>query len=540
MRSKFNLLFILLFIACFPVLRPLSAGAAGLKQVLILPFTINAEKNLAFLNRGMVSMLSSRLFHQGSLATITGEKSAANLEAALKLGVENGADYVTFGSVTLFGKSVSTDLKLVDVENETTVINFSRSGNKSGDVISHMDQFAAQANALLLGTGPVAAPSPVTPPVSPAVAAAVPVAATPLPAAVPAKTAPARNKEWKSERFRIGAISIAAGDIDQDGKTEVVLISKRKLLVRRYENKKLVTVAEVKSEKYLTLLGVDVMDLNKNGKPELFVTRRQKDGRLQSFVLEWANGGLTKIADNQNWYWRVVNIPGRGKVLLGQKRGVIIKGNFARLDEPDELFLPGIHELKWQGNSLVSAGRLELPGAMNVYGFAWGDIKGKGSEQIVMLTDKYKLRVMSRGGRKEWTSSERYGGSASYIEYSTGNESTDTGYYYLPQRIHLEDLDGDGKIETVVVKNKDSARDLVSRVKIYNSGEVECLNWDTVALKRKWISETASGYISDVAVADMDGDGARDIVFAVVDPGSMFDFEKAATYLTIRWNDAAK
>ena len=137
-------------------------------------------------------------------------------------------------------------------------------------------------------------------------------------------------------------------------------------------------MAEVKGKKYLTLLGVDVMDLNNNGKPELFITRRQKDGRLQSFALEWTNGGLTKIADNQNWYLRVVNIPGKGKILLGQKRGVIMQGNFSKLDEPDELFLPGIHELKWQGDNLVSARRLDLPGAMKVYGFAWGDIQGKG------------------------------------------------------------------------------------------------------------------------------------------------------------------
>ena len=58
MRFKFNLLFILvIFIVSF-VYSPAPAPAADLKQVLILPFTINAEQDLAFLNRGMVSMLS--------------------------------------------------------------------------------------------------------------------------------------------------------------------------------------------------------------------------------------------------------------------------------------------------------------------------------------------------------------------------------------------------------------------------------------------------------------------------------------------------
>lgn len=543
MRSKFNLLFIYFFSTIFIASVPAVSAAADLKQVLILPFIINAEKDLAYLNRGMVSMLSSRLYHPDRVTTLTGDKPAPNLATALKLGANSGADFVVFGSITVFGKSVSTDLKLVNVENETAAITFSQSGNKKGAVISHIDQFAAQANAMFMQRPTV--PTAAAPPAAAAVPVIVPVApkAAPpeaAPTVAPEKPAPARPPEWKSDRFRRGVISLSAGDIDQDGKAEVVMVTQNEVLVRRYERSKLFTVAEVKGQKYLDLLGVDVLDLNNNGKPELFVTRKQKDGKLQSFVLEWNGGSLVKIADHLNWYFRVVNIPGKGKILLGQKRGVIMKGNFAKLDEPNELFLPGIHELKWQGDSLVSARRLDLPGSMKIYGFAWGDIQGKGQEQIVMLTDTYRLRVMDRSGRKEWTSSERYGGSASYIEYSTGNESTDTGYYYLPQRVHLEDMDGDGKIETVVVKNKDSARDLVGRVKIYNSGAVECLNWDAVAMKRKWITETASGYISDIAVADMDGDGTRDILFAVVGSGSLLDFEKTTTYLTIRWGGAAE
>ncbi len=544
MRSKFNLLFNFFFLTIFFASVPAVATAADLKQVLILPFTINAEKDLAYLNRGMVSMLSSRLYHQARVATLTGDKRAPNMAAALKLGADSDADFVVFGSITVFGKSVSTDLKLVNIEDETTAITFSQAGNKKGAVISHIDQFAAQANKVLMQspTVPAAAPAPAATAI-PVVVPVAPQAAAPAaaPTAAPVKTTPARPPEWQSERFRKGVISLSTGDIDQDGRTEVVMITPNDVLVGRYEKGKLFTVAEVKGKKYLDLLGVDVLDLNNNGTPELFITRKQKDGTLQSFVLEWKDGTLTRITDHQNWYFRVVNIPGQGKILLGQKRGVLMKGNFNRLNEPDEIFLPGIHELKWQGDSLVSARRLDLPGAMKVYGLAWGDIQGKGKEQIVMLTDLYKLRVLDRSGRqKEWTSSESYGGNAVFIKYSTGNESTDTGYYYLPQRVHLEDLDGDGKIETVVVKNRDFAYDLAARVKTYKSGAVECLIWEKVAMKRKWITETAPGYISDVTVADMDGDGARDIVFAVVGSGRLFDFAETSSYLTIRWGGVAE
>ncbi len=539
MFLKLKPLFILSVLALSVALTPPSLHAAGLKQVLILPFTINAEKDLAYLNRGLVAMLSSRLYRQDQINTITGEQSASNLSGALKLGANNGADFVAYGSITVFGKSVSTDLKLVDVEKKTTTVNFSRSGQKKGDVIAHMDQFAAQANATLTPPGPAAQAAPSTGIAAAVAAVPVAVAATAATTAPPpAKPAQPREKEWKSDRFRAGVISLATGDFDQDGRNEVILATKHDLLVRRYVQDKLVTVAEYKGKRYLTLLGVDVLDLNRNGKAEIYVTCRQQDGRLQSFVLEWSQGQLNRIADHQNWYFRTLNEPGRGKVLIGQKRGVIMDSNYANIDEAVDLFLPGVHELKWEGRDLVSTRRLALPGKLNVYGFAPGDISGKGQEQVAMLTDQYKLRLLEHGGQKVWTSSERYGGSATFLEYSTGSEVGETGRYYLPQRVHLEDLDGDGSLETVVVKNKDSAQNLVGRVRVYNKGKVAVLAWDKVAFKEKWLTEEAAGYVCDVAVEDMDGDGIRDIVFAVVGSGSSFDFEKTTSYLTIRWNAA--
>ena len=542
MRTKLNLLLLCFIFTISNISSSSSAMATDLKQVLILPFTINAEKDLSYLNRGMVSMLSSRLYQQDRITTLTGEKTAPNQAVALKLAADANADFVIYGSITVFGKSVSTDLQLLDVENETTAIAFSQAGNKKGAVISHIDQFAVQAKPLLLGSGaPLTSAVPAAPAPVPVVVPATPkpeTPAAPTVVAAPTESKPERPPEWKSERFGKGVVSLAAGDIDQDGKIEVVMATKRDVLVRRYEKDRLVTVAEKKGPRHIVLMGVDVLDLNKNGRPEIYVTGRLVDGELRSYVLEWANGTLVKIADNQNWYFRAVRIPGQGDLLLGQKRSTVARGgNFASLNEPTELFLAGIYTLTWQGNKLVPGQRQELPKNMKVYGFSWGDIRGKGQDQVVMLMDNYRLRVLDRSGRKEWTSAERFGGNAMYIEFKTGADISEVGRYYLPQRVHLEDLDGDDKLETIVVKNRDSARNLVERVKLYKSGTVACLSWDVVALKEKWTAETAAGYVSDVTVADMDGDGARDVVFAVVGSGDLLDFDKARSYLTIKWND---
>jgi hypothetical protein len=87
---------------------------------------------------------------------------------------------------------------------------------------------------------------------------------------------------------------------------------------------------------------------------------------------------------------------------------------------------------------------------------------------------------------------------------------------YLAQRIHIADLDRDGKNELIVVKNQDVARRLLSRLRIFKSGHIECLTWNTLGLNLKWKTREISRYISDYAIADLNNDGQDELVFSVV------------------------
>lgn len=542
MRSKFNLLFILLFVTCLSAPIPPSASAEGLKQVLILPFTINAEKDLAYLNRGMVSMLSSRLFHQGRLTTITGEKSAATLEAAIKLGADSGADYVTYGSITVFGKSVSTDLKLVDVENETTAINFSRSGNKKGDVVSHIDQFAAQANAMLMRSPAppaAAAAQPVPQAAQPAIVAPVPVVvATPAPtAAAPAAISEQpKNKIWRSNRLQGEISSMAVGDVDGDGRIEIVMVVGLDVSIHRYEKGKLKTVGEIKGKAYEKLLGIDVADINANGKAEIYITRLNKQRRLVSSVLEWSGKGFSPILEKAGWYFRVIDVPGRGNVLMGQKRPPVSSSGGGDFEMPgaNQLFLPGVFELTWQGEQLIAGERQPLPRGMNIYGFNYGNVIKPDQPMIVAMNEERRLRILNAAGKKQWTGAGRFGGSPVYIEYPAADDQNKTERLYLLQRVLVADLDNDGTPEVVVTKNKDVSRDLFTRFRSYTSGQVICLSWETVTMKTRWETEAISGHVADIALADIDRDGRIDLIYTVVS-GEEGMFKKAVSYVVIQW-----
>lgn len=68
----------------------------------------------------------------------------------------------------------------------------------------------------------------------------------------------------------------------------------------------------------------------------------------------------------------------------------------------------------------------------------------------------------------------------------------------------------------VVVKNQDAARRLLSRLRIFKSGHIECLTWDTLGLTLKWKTQEISRYISDYVIADLNNDGQDELAFAVV------------------------
>ncbi|MBI9084558.1 MAG: VCBS repeat-containing protein [Desulfobacterales bacterium] len=518
-------------------------SAQAPSKVLVLPFKINSEKDLAFLNRGVMFMISSRLAASGKTAVFQNLKAnqailsapdGSEVPAALNIAAALQADYVVTGSLTIFGSSVSTDAQFISVAEKRPLVIFSQFGDNTGDVIAHIHQFAAQVNAEVFGLRP-AAQAPAFQPVAPAPAPATAAAAPPSAVAAGAD----REKTWKSGRFEGEIRSMAAGDIDGDGKTEIVTINGHDVTIRRYGAGRLETLAEFKGNTYDTILGIDVADLNGNGRAEIFVTQLSRQGKLNSFVLEWSDGGLKTLADNQNWYFRVIDMPGRGRVLLGQKRGMVSSSGSFQIEGADQLFRAGVFEIAWLGRDLEAGNRLDLPRNGNIYGFTVAGVMGENKESIVAITNDDRLRIMERSGRKQWTGTARYPGSATFMEYRLASDQSKPDRYYLPQRIHTADLNGDGTAEVIVVKNKDIARGLLSRFRSFDAGRVECLTWDKVAMRTRWETEEMSGYISDAAVADIDGNGTLDLVFTVVQgEGNLldFEFEKATSYMVVRWD----
>jgi len=222
-----------------------------------------------------------------------------------------------------------------------------------------------------------------------------------------------------------------------------------------------------------------------------------------------------KIVQDANFYYRVLNIPGRGNILLGQKRGMLGTADGHEIDPSSSLFLSGVVELKWNNKGYEPADRLELPERVNIYGFAYGDALNDGREMIAAFKTDGRLVISDKTGSEEFKSRERYGGSAAYLEFPV-DEKKRMNRYYLPQRIFITDFDQDGKNEIITVRTHDTSSSSFKRSRSFDSGQIECLTWNNVTLKQKWKTDEIPGYISDIAVGDMDNDGISEIVFPVI------------------------
>ena len=493
------------------------AGMAGEpSRVVIVPFKINADRDLSFLKEGIVDMLTSRLSWEESVVVVSREDTdqafhdasvPVDEKAARAIGARLQADHVLFGSLTVFGNSISLDARMVDVHKKKPTLTFFKQSKEIDEVIPQIDLLASEINETVFGR-PVAARQP---PAQAAEHRAVYAHPESLLAAessdkakvlsAPVDMAPAGF--WKSKNFKIAIKGIALGDVDGDGKTEVVFISNRRIYVHRFESQRLVKIWEKAGKRSERFTGVDVADINGNGRAEIFVTSLKGAGqRLDSFVLEWDGDDFRRIGGG-SWYYRVIESPEGGKVLLGQKR---------TMDDP---FVPGVYQLAWRDGEYGPEERLTLPKGTNVFGFAMGDVMNNGRQMIVTFDKGDYIHLFTPSGKEEYKTDERYGGSMNYVESWSKHENVPERLY-LPQRICVHDLDGDGRPDVVVASNQGSLGRLFGRLRRFESGRMAGLSWTSIGLMQMWQTRKISGHISDCAIGDLDNDGSAEVVAAQV------------------------
>ncbi len=514
------------------------------ERVAIIPFKINAQKDLTFLKDGIYDMLASRLSRADRVQVVGREETEKALEAitvpineaaARQTGEKLNADFVLFGSLTVFGNSVSIDTKMVDVSGKKPTLAFFNHSQGMDEVIPQINIIAGDINEKVFGIKSAATPPPasLTPSTEsperdihahPETLLKNEVTGEPSLQGRPnslfvenGKTRELSAKFWKSRNFKSFLNGLALGDVNKDGKVETVVAGAHSIRIYRYENRRLIKIEEIKESKYLSFIGVDIADINNNGYPEIFVTSLTLGkNSVSSFVLEYNGRKYVKIIDDMPWYFRVVKIPNRKPVLLGQKGS--IEGPFTA---------GAIHEMAWEISEYLPSVQVLKPSKASVMGVAIGDAINSGDDVVVAYTKNDRLKLLNAGGGEEWTGSDRLGGSTLYYLLPKTEPVTENRQY-LPMRIAICDMNRDGKTEVITVKNHEATGNLLKNFRKFTKANFVSLSWDGLGLAPDWETRKISGFIRDFAIGDFDNDGKDELVAGVIiKEGSMLTSPKS-------------
>ena len=508
-------------------------SAADAATYLVAPFNISGAKGYSYLGQALPSMLTSRLYAQGSFEPAAGqdaalrEKAPSSRDAAAAMGRKYHADYVVWGDVTVMGEQASIDVSALQPSGK--VWKSSSTAPTSG-MIAGVQNIADGINIDVFGRRDISRSS---------YAPAGKAPASGMNGAFVMNETKARNSgeaylnpslryqgtednlsQIRSQMLNFECRSIEVFDVNGNGRNEAIVLEKNYLRVYEWKNgNQLGQIAEYRLP--ASLLPVLVRGYKQGGRPYIILSGYDENERsAYSQVLELAGGRIVPVVKRASRYLNVVTMPPTyGPMLVGQDsdRSKCVSGP--------------VYECILQDGKVSKGGRVSnLPKEATVFNFAWipAERGKRAGDHLSLIAENETLLTFDAKGKRLAGTQDSYSGSSVFILGDRGigglgvdNSSDTTVMRYVPMRMPVVDLDRDGRYELIVNKPVTTAGKIFSNYRTYPQGEIHALLWDGMGMDLLWKTRRIKGTVADVHVADLNNDGRLELIVAVNSYGGM-------------------
>lgn len=310
----------------------------------------------------------------------------------------------------------------------------------------------------------------------------------------------------RSSPLPIDVETMTSGDLDGDGIDDLVVASRSQIRIFHFADERFQQVASYDFPPVIKIHVINIGAPDQGGRPHLFVSANN-GWKAASAILGWdGSTTLQPLQQNLDWYIRPIRWPGRGQILAGQQ---------ASRDEAQRYLLPGVFQLSMdrQNGQLTSTERLPLPDDTNLFDFAVADFNGDGSNETAVIDERHRLLVYDETRSLVWVSSATYGGSLRHFGPILAETADDTAMnsideegmrrlVYIPGRLDVKDITGDGVAELIIVTNEvDPVSKYLPNIRSYDGGSVACLGWRGAGLTELWRTSHIAGYVADYVFA---------------------------------------
>ncbi len=363
---------------------------------------------------------------------------------------------------------------------------------------------------------------------SPSASASVPTASV-VTAAVPAVSSSSRAKSsifikrfaqnneglTKSVSKKYVIQAITAGRFLESGIQAVIATRHRVILYNLSLNGNLKKLAQYKLSVRSNVIYLGIYNISKNY--NAVVLTKARLGMIISYLLIYRNGRLLKLTRNYGMFLRVMNMPGLGRVIVGQEPvSVAPSGRYFNDYAIGQNYYPigqfggntYIFKFNKNSNSLTKSTKLPFFTGITLYGTVYGNFKQNGKNYLVALSKSGNLMIINGKGKTIYTGSKTYGGSPLQVRvpsFSGVESSTYTGglIYNVPAQI--SGFNSSGKNPEIIALKNYRQGAFLHNLNYYVKTSIFCVSWNKIGFYPIWEIKPVVGYSAGFSIFKVNG-----------------------------------